>query len=84
MAAPVGVRQAAHMDLFGRPCCCRRCSLEQQLPAETIEQLQAVYDASQGDWPRRLQAALEGSGVEGQEEASAEALAELQVRWLLG
>jgi hypothetical protein len=53
--------------------------MEEQLPAEALEQLQAVYDASQGDWPQRLQVALEGTGTEGQEEASAEALAELQV-----
>lgn len=33
--------------MFGRPCRCRRCTLEQQLPEEVAAELQAVADKAQ-------------------------------------
>lgn len=79
IAAPLPVRQAAHADLFGRPCRCRRCQLEASLPQEAAAQLAGVYDAAQGPWQERLQALLQGAEQAGDEE-TAEGLAELQVR----
>uniref|UniRef100_A0A383VNI3 SET domain-containing protein n=1 Tax=Tetradesmus obliquus TaxID=3088 RepID=A0A383VNI3_TETOB len=77
IAAPLAARQAAHEELFGRPCRCSRCSLEATLPQETAQQLQALHAAADGEWPQRLQAALEGA-EETDPEETAELLAELQ------
>lgn len=78
IAAPLAARQAAHDELFGRPCRCSRCSLEATLPQETVQQLQALHAAADSEWPQRLQAALEGA-EEADPEETAELLAELQV-----
>lgn len=78
IAAPLAARQEAHLELFGRPCRCSRCSLEATLPAEASQQLQSVYDKAQGEWPQRLQATLEAADEAGAEQ-TAELLAELQV-----
>jgi hypothetical protein len=47
IAQPLAARQAAHWELFGRPCCCNRCTLEQQLSPEAAAELQAVADKAQ-------------------------------------
>ncbi|KAF6265159.1 hypothetical protein COO60DRAFT_1697986 [Scenedesmus sp. NREL 46B-D3] len=77
IAAPLAARQAAHAELFGRPCRCSRCTLEATLPQETAQQLQALHDRAEGEWPQRLQAALEGAEGSDPEE-TAELLADLQ------
>jgi hypothetical protein len=78
IAAPLAARQAAHQELFGRPCRCNRCTLESTLPQEAAQQLQALHGRAEGEWPQRLQAALEGAD-ERDDEETAELLAELQV-----
>lgn len=85
IAAPLAERQAAHLELFGRPCACRRCKLEAELPPDAQRRLRAVYDDAQGAWPERLRELLEraaaaaedGSDADAQE-AAADALADLQ------
>jgi hypothetical protein len=47
ITAPLAARQSAHLELFGRPCRCRRCSLEQELPAEAAATLQDIADKAQ-------------------------------------
>ena len=47
IAAPLAARQTGHLELFGRPCHCSRCQLEQQVPEEVQEQLQSVHDKAQ-------------------------------------
>jgi hypothetical protein len=78
VAAPLATRQAAHEELFGRPCRCSRCTLEATLPQEAAQQLQALHDRAESEWPQRLQAALEGA-EEADPEETAELLAGLQV-----
>jgi hypothetical protein len=78
IAAPLAARQAAHAELFGRPCRCSRCTLEATLPQETAQQLQALHDRAESEWPQRLQAALEAA-EDADPEETAEVLADLQV-----
>jgi hypothetical protein len=78
IAAPLAARQAAHEELFGRPCRCSRCSLEATLSQETAQQLQALHDKAESEWPQRLQSALEAA-EETDPEETAEVLAGLQV-----
>lgn len=47
VTAPLAARQSAHLELFGRPCRCRRCTAEQELPAEVAAELQSVADKAQ-------------------------------------
>lgn len=62
ITAPLPARQSAHLELFGRPCSCRRCSVEASLPPELAAELQALADRAQvgvgvvgvgvGEWVR--------------------------------
>jgi hypothetical protein len=81
IAAPLAARQAAHEELFGRPCRCSRCTLESTLPQERAQQLQSLHQRADSEWPLRLQAALEAA-EEADPEETAELLADLQVRVL--
>ena len=69
--SPLASRQRAVKAMTGRPCGCKRCRAEAELPQEVEQQLQELYENCGGRWAAAMQ-----EGIMNQD---TEALGELQV-----